>query len=76
MHDFEERLKRLESIAGSLRDGRIGIDEATTLFEEGIQLSRALDTELKAIEQRVEVLLDVDVAEGDDAPVEPFDGPE
>lgn len=84
MNDFEQRLKRLEEIASKLRDGRIGIDEATELFEEGVGLSRRLESELKGIEQRVDRLLsedqDRDAEAGSthgpaDPPTEPFDAP-
>lgn len=57
MKTFEERLNHLETIATRLRDGETGIEEATTLFEEGITLSRALQRELQTLEQRVEILM-------------------
>ncbi|MDA3948632.1 MAG: exodeoxyribonuclease VII small subunit [Spirochaeta sp.] len=56
MKNFESRLARLEEIAEKLRNGEIPIDEATVLFEEGMELSRSLDRELQQMEQRIEIL--------------------
>jgi exodeoxyribonuclease VII small subunit len=56
MKSFEERLQRLESIGESLRDGTLPLDTASKMFEEGLTLARTLDSELRAIEKRVEIL--------------------
>jgi len=56
MKNFEERLARLEEISEKLRNGKIPIDEATVLFEEGMKLSRSLDHELQQMERRIEIL--------------------
>jgi len=56
MEEFEDRLKRLEEIGERLRAGELPIGEATTLFEEGVGLSRTLEKELQQMEQRIEVL--------------------
>lgn len=63
MSDFEQRLQRLEEIAEQLRDGTIQVDDAAQLFEEGVKLARALDTELQRIERKVEVLANQPVDE-------------
>ena len=57
MKDFETRLARLEAIAEQLRNGEVHIDTATALFEEGMRLSRALESELTSIERRVEIVV-------------------
>jgi exodeoxyribonuclease VII small subunit len=53
---FEQRLERLEAIAGRLREETLPLEEAIGLFEEGMKLSKALDKELARVERRVEIL--------------------
>ena len=54
---FEERLGRLEEIVEELRDGEVGLDEALSVFEEGMRLSKGLEKELEKVERRVEILM-------------------
>lgn len=56
MSSFESRLNRLEEIGVQLKNGEIPIDEATTLFEEGMTLSRRLEKELQQMERRIEIV--------------------
>ncbi len=53
---FEQRLHRLEMIATELRNDAVPIDDATRLFEEGLALSKKLQSELADLEQRIEIL--------------------
>ncbi len=53
---FEQRLERLERLADRLREGKIPLEEAVAVFEEGMQLSRALEKELARVERRVQIL--------------------
>lgn len=53
---FEERLARLEQVAASLKDGKIPLEEAIALFEEGSKLARMLEKELARVERKVQVL--------------------
>jgi exodeoxyribonuclease VII small subunit len=53
---FEIRLERLEELAEKLREGSISLDEAVTLFEEGMKLSKSLEKDLSRVERRVEIL--------------------
>jgi exodeoxyribonuclease VII small subunit len=57
MKKFEERLERLEAIAEEIRDSGIGLDQALSLFDEGIKLSKGLEKDLEKIEGRIEILL-------------------
>ncbi|HEY4215655.1 MAG TPA: exodeoxyribonuclease VII small subunit [Gemmatimonadaceae bacterium] len=54
---FEERLARLEEIAGSL-EGDVELARALALFEEGIELLRSAASELGAAELRVQKLIE------------------
>ena len=53
---FEERLDRLEKLAEKLRDGKIPLEEAVALFEEGMKLARSLEKDLSRVERKVEIL--------------------
>jgi exodeoxyribonuclease VII small subunit len=53
---FEDRLSRLEQLAGKLQEGRIPLEEAIQLFEEGMKLAKSLEKDLSRVERRVEIL--------------------
>jgi len=59
---FEERLGRLEEVATLLKDGKIPLEEAVALFEEGSKLAKTLEKELARVERKVQIL------SGEDAP--------
>ena len=51
--EFETKLKRLEEIAAELDTGETGLEEAVSLYEEGIKLVKELETVLSGIERRI-----------------------
>jgi exodeoxyribonuclease VII small subunit len=53
---FEHSLKRLEEIVESLEQGKVSLDEAVGLYEEGIQLSKECAEKLKATELKIRKL--------------------
>ena len=53
---FESSLKRLEAIVESLEQGKVSLDEAVGLYEEGIQLSRECAEKLRATELKIRKL--------------------
>ena len=57
MKSFEERLARLEKLSNILKEGNTPLEEAVTLFEEGIKLAKHLENELTKTERKVEILL-------------------
>jgi exodeoxyribonuclease VII small subunit len=57
MKSFEERLARLEKLSEKLRDGKIPLEEAVSIFEEGMKLAKELEKELAKIERKVEILV-------------------
>jgi exodeoxyribonuclease VII small subunit len=57
MKSFEERLSRLEELSERLRSGELPLEEAVSLFEEGLRLARELEKELAKIERKVEILI-------------------
>lgn len=55
--DFEKSLARLEEVVKKLESSTLSLDEATRLFEEGVELSRECQKQLEEAEGRVEILL-------------------
>lgn len=55
---FEKQLARLEKLVAHLEEGDLGLEEALSSFEEGIQLTRSLMKRLDDAEKRIEVLLE------------------
>ncbi|MFA5570139.1 MAG: exodeoxyribonuclease VII small subunit [Sphaerochaetaceae bacterium] len=57
---IEKRLKRLEEITEALKTPTTELQEALTLFEEGVTLSKGIEKELTDIERKVEALVQTD----------------
>ncbi len=57
MKSFEERLSRLEEISEKIKDGNIPLEEAVSLFEEGIKLAKTLEKDLARVERKIEILI-------------------
>jgi len=53
---FDDGLDRLESLVQKLEAGNLSLEEALGQFEEGVELSKALQQQLAAAQRRVEVL--------------------
>ena len=73
---FEERLERLEEIVEALRTGEVGLDEALSIFEEGMRLSKGLEKELEKVERRVEIVMNEPESPEDSPELELFSGGE
>ncbi len=69
--DFEQSLERLETIVEDLEGGELSLEDSLRRYEEGIRLSRRLNTTLDAAEQRIERL--VEGAAGEPPHTEPMD---
>ncbi len=54
--NFEERLERLEELSEKLRDGKLPLEQAVALFEEGVRLAKSLEKDLSRVERRIEIL--------------------
>ena len=53
---FDDGLDRLEALVQLLESGSLSLEEALARFEEGVQLSQALQKQLAEAQLRVEVL--------------------
>ncbi len=54
--DFDSQLKELEALVLQMERGELGLDESLAQFERGIALLRSCETQLKAAEQKVQIL--------------------
>ncbi len=63
--NFEETIKKLETIANELEKGDLNLDESVAKFEEGMKLSKACNDILENAEKRISILIkkDDDVTE-------------
>lgn len=62
---FKQSMERLDVIIEALDRNEIELEDAIKLFEEGLQLVKNSDAQLKQFEQRMNVLLADE--EGEDA---------
>jgi exodeoxyribonuclease VII small subunit len=53
---FDDGLDRLEAVVQKLESGQLGLEEALLEFEQGVNLSKALQQQLADAQRRVEVL--------------------
>jgi exodeoxyribonuclease VII small subunit len=53
---FDDGLDRLEALVQQLESGGLSLEEALARFEEGVQLSQALQQQLAEAQRKVEVL--------------------
>jgi exodeoxyribonuclease VII small subunit len=61
----ETVLKRLEEIATKMDAGQLPLDEAVKLYEEGMKLSKYCNWKLADVEQKVEIVNQMDFTEAD-----------
>ncbi len=57
--NFEEKLKKLESIVKELENGEVNLDDAIDKFNEAMIISKECSDKLKNVEEQVnKILLD------------------
>jgi len=57
---FEEALKQLEEIAEQIEQGKIGLEESITRYEQGMALVKQCRDILSKAEQRIQKLQEAD----------------
>ncbi|KDN58796.1 MULTISPECIES: exodeoxyribonuclease VII small subunit [Exiguobacterium] len=57
---FEAALARLEDIVAKLEAGDVALEEAMTLYEEGVRLSAFCQAKLAAAEKKMDEILELD----------------
>lgn len=55
-YTFEKAIERLEAIVDQLEQGELSLEDSIGRFEEGVKLTRFLETELARAQRRVEEL--------------------
>ncbi len=55
---FEDAMKRLESIAETLGEGNLPLDDSLKMFEEGMELCKFCNTKLDEAGYKVEKLME------------------
>lgn len=63
--NFETQLTELESIVDQLESGELPLEDALKVFEKGVKLSRQCQQLLSEAEQKVTILMDRDLMDGD-----------
>ncbi len=54
--NFEDAMKRLETIVEQLESGELSLENSIARYEEGVKLSRGLTAQLDDAEKRIERL--------------------
>ena len=57
MKTFEERLKRLEEIVGAIKTNNVSIENAISMCEEGMKISKTLEKDIEKMEGKVSILM-------------------
>lgn len=68
--NFEESMKRLETIVEELEGGELSLEDSISRYEEGVKLSRRLTTTLDEAEKRIERLVEREGGEIETEPME------
>ncbi len=57
---FEEEMEQLEAIVERLEEGEVSLEEAISLFKQGMELSKNCHDKLKAIEKQLDEIINED----------------
>ena len=58
--NFEESMKKLESIVNELENGNLNLDESVEKFEKGMKIAKQCNTILEDSEKKITILLEKD----------------
>ena len=58
-NNFEESMKDLELIVDKLEKGEQNLEKSLQLFEEGVEISKKLNDQLKNAEKKVSELMNI-----------------
>ena len=72
MKKFEDRLAKLEDLNSRINEGNIPLEDAVSMFEEGIGLARSLEKDLEKIERKIEILVNQPEQKEDEPNLELF----
>ena len=58
--NFEESMKKLETIVTELESGNLNLDESVKKFEEGMKIAKQCNNILEDAEKKITILLEED----------------
>ena len=58
--NFEESMKKLETIVTELENGSLNLDESVKKFEEGMKIAKQCNNILEETEKKITILLEND----------------
>lgn len=58
--NFEESMKKLETIVTELENGNLNLDESVKKFEEGMKIAKQCNNILEDAEKKIAILLEED----------------
>ena len=58
--NFEESMKKLESIVNELENGNLNLDESVDKCEQGMKIAKQCNTILEDSEKKITILLEKD----------------
>ena len=58
--NFEESMKKLETIVAELENGNLNLDESVQKFEEGMKIAKQCNNILEETEKKITILLEKD----------------
>ena len=58
--NFEESMKKLETIVVELENGNLNLDESVKKFEEGMKIAKQCNNMLEEAEKKITILLEKD----------------
>ena len=58
--NFEESMKKLETIVTELENGNLNLDESVKKFAEGMKIAKQCNTILEDAEKKITILLEKD----------------
>ena len=62
---FQEAMKRLDEIVALLNNNELELEEAMSLFEEGLKLSTQCEKQLKKFETKMDQFMEVSQDDGE-----------
>ena len=62
---FQEAMSRLDEIVALLNNNELELEEAMSLFEEGLKLSTQCEKQLKKFETKMDQLVEVNQDDGE-----------
>lgn len=58
--NFEESMKKLETIVTELENGNLNLDESVKKFEDGMKIAKQCNNILEEAEKKITILLEKD----------------